>query len=310
MRLDIFISKQKNITRSQAQDLLRKECVKVNWKTIKKNWFEISWDEEIIIKEIPAKPFSAIATEMPIDVIFEDENLLVLNKEQWKQVYPWDEWDMTWTLLSWLRFYFSKEWKIADSDKDLKVEKIWFVHRLDKDTSWCLMIAKNVKTLNFYQKQFESRNVDKFYLAAVFWNVKNKWKIVWPIWRSKSDRKKMAVIQDWKEATTLFEPLEFFEKENITLLKVQILTWRTHQIRVHLSSIWFPIIWDSTYWNEKINQKIAWKYWIKKQMLHCLEMSIDWKNLEWKKFRQKFFAEPRENFWKIFWEDFFEKNFS
>lgn len=300
MRLDIFVSEQKNITRSQAQDLLRKECVKVDWKTIKKNGFDLKWDEEIIIKEIPAKPFSALATKMPIDVIFEDENLLVLNKEQWRQVYPWDEWDMTWTLLSWLRFYFSKEWKIADSDKDLKVEKIWFIHRLDKDTSWCLMISKNTKTHEFYQKQFEKRNVDKFYLAAVFWNVKNKWKIEWPIWRSKSDRKKMAVVQDWREATTLFEPLEYLEKENITLLKVQILTWRTHQIRVHLSSIWFPIVWDSTYWNEKINKKIASKHWIEKQMLHCLEMFIDWKNWE----RQNFFTEPRENFWKIFWENF------
>jgi len=299
MRLDNYIAEKLNITRSQAQNLLRKECVKVDWKTIKKNWFEIKWDENIEIKELPAKPHHAKATKMNIDVIFEDEDLLVLNKKQWVQVYPWDEWDMTWTLLSWLRYYFAKDWinpEKVETDNDLKVEKIWFIHRLDKDTSWCLMIAKNSESLAFYQKQFEKRGVEKFYLAVVIWRVVKKWKIDAPIWRSSKDRKKFAVVQDWRNAITLFEPIQYLEKENITLLKVQILTWRTHQIRVHLSSIWHAIVWDNVYWNEKINEKFKKKYWIEYQMLHCLEMTINWKNWE----KQKFYAKPNENFYKVF----------
>ena len=299
MRLDNYVAEAKQITRSQAQNLLKKECVNVDWKTIKKNWFSLLWNEKIIIKDLPAKLHSAQATKMTINVIFEDDDLLVLNKRQWIQVYPGDEGDMTGTLLSGLRYYFAKNPEKVESDNDLKVEKIWFIHRLDKDTSWCLMIAKNAESLAFYQKQFEERNVDKFYLAAVFWQITQKWKIEAPIWRLKIDRKKFAVVQDWRDATTLFEPIEYLEKENITLLKVQILTWRTHQIRVHLKSIWHSIIWDWTYWNEKINEKMRKKFWINYQMLHCLEMRIDWKNWE----RQKFFAKPNKSF-KIFEEDF------
>jgi len=227
---------------------------------------------------------------------------LVLNKRQWIQVYPWDEWDMTWTLLSGLRYYFAKDWIETEdikSDDDLTIEKIWYVHRLDKDTSWSLMIAKDSETLTFFQQQFEKRTVDKFYLAAVFWQVTKNWKIEAPLWRSKADRKKFAVTQDWRDAITLFEPIEYLEKENITLLRVQILTWRTHQIRVHLSSIWHSIIWDKTYWNDKINEKFRKKHWVDKQMLHCMEMFVDMKNWE----RKRLFSEPNKSFW-IFSSEF------
>ena len=298
MRLGNYVADLKWITRSQAQNLLKKECVEVDCKTIKKNGFSLIWNEEIFIKDLPIKLHSAQATKMTINVIFEDENLLVLNKRQWIQVYPWDEWDMTWTLLSGLRYYFAKDWiKQEDikSDADLKIEKIWFIHRLDKDTSWCLMISKDTETHSFYQKQFENREVDKFYLAAVNWNIVQKWRIEAPIWRSKKDRKKFTVVEDWRDATTLFEPIEYLEKDNITLCKVQILTWRTHQIRVHMASIGHSVVWDQTYWNDKINEKFRKKYQINKQMLHCLEMKILW--LNWKK--QKFVAEVPKDF-KIF----------
>lgn len=295
MRLDNYVAETKQITRSQAQNLLKKECVNVDWKTIKKNWFSLLWTEKIVITDLPIKLHSAQATKMTINVVYEDEGLLVLNKRQWIQVYPWDEWNMTWTLLSGLRYYFAKDPENAEnveSDADLSVEKIWYIHRLDKDTSWNLMIAKDSETLTFYQKQFEARTVDKFYLAAVFWHVTQKWKIEAPIWRSKSDRKTFTVVHDWRDAITLFEPIEYLEKDNITLLKVQILTWRTHQIRVHLKSIWHAIIWDSTYWNDKINEKFRKKYWIQHQMLHCMEMFVDWKNWE----RQRFFSKPNKSF--------------
>ncbi|MCD5382892.1 RluA family pseudouridine synthase [Candidatus Gracilibacteria bacterium] len=299
MRLDNYVAEAKQITRSQAQNLLKKECVNVDGKTIKKNGFSLLGNEKIIIKDLPAKLHSAQATKMTINVIFEDDDLLVLNKRQGIQVYPGDEGDMTGTLLSGLRYYFAKNPEKVESDNDLKVEKIGFIHRLDKDTSGCLMIAKNAESLAFYQKQFEERNVDKFYLAAVFGQITQKGKIEAPIGRSKTDRKKFAVVQDGRDAMTLFEPIEYLEKENITLLKVQILTGRTHQIRVHLKSIGHSIIGDGTYGNEKINEKMRKKFGINYQMLHCLEMRIDGKNGE----RQKFFAKPNKSF-KIFEEDF------
>lgn len=295
MRLDLYLSDLKWITRSQAQELIRKECININWKTIKKNAFEVSWEEEFKIKSLPSKEFNAKATKMPLDIVYENDDILVLNKDKWRQVYPWDEWDMENTLLSWLRYYFSKKWIIADKDSDLTIEHIWFIHRLDKDTSWTLLISKNKKSLDFYQSHFADRNVKKFYLTLVYWKVDKSWKIDSPIWRSKNDRKKMSISEDWKEAITLFDPIEFYPELNATFLKVQILTWRTHQIRVHLSSIWFPILWDKIYWNEKINKDIEKKYWICSQVLHCHEVSLKWQ--DWQDLTFK--SEPKNDFKKL-----------
>lgn len=295
MRLDLYISELKKITRSQSQNLIKKECINIDWKTIKKNAFEVSWEENFIIKDLPVKIFNAIATKMPLDIIFEDENLLVLNKDKWRQVHPWDEADMTWTLLSWLRYYFSNWEKIAKNDNELSIENIWFIHRLDKDTSWTMLIAKNKKTLTFYQSQFAEREVEKIYLALVFWKVKKSWKINSPIWRSKVDRKKMAISEEWKNAITLFDSIEYFPELDATLLKVQILTWRTHQIRVHLSSIWLPILWDFIYWNTWLNKIIDKKYWINSQVLHSYKLSLKWQNGQ----ILSFMSTPKNDFKKL-----------
>jgi len=298
MRLDLYISDLKWITRSQSQELIKKECIIIDWKTIKKNAFNVDWEEVFIIKDLPAKNFHALATKMPLDIVYEDEKILVLNKDKWKQVHPWDENDMTWTLLSWLRYYFSPNDTIAKNDNELLIDHIWFIHRLDKDTSWTLLISKNKESLTFYQTQFANREVEKIYLTLVYWKIEKPWKIDSPIWRSKVDRKKMAISEDWKNAITLFNPINFFPDLNVTLLKVQILTGRTHQIRVHLSSIWFPVLWDSVYWNNWINKDYEKKFWITSQVLHSYRISLKWQSWE----QLTFLSSPKDDFDK-FWID-------
>lgn len=268
MRLDLYISEKNKITRSQAQLLLKKELVLVDWKKIKKPWFEINWNEEIIINSLPRQIFTAIPNKIPLDIIYENEDFLVLNKDCWVQVYPWDEQDFTWTLLSWLRYYF------LDKNEQISIENIWFVHRLDKDTSWLLLIAKNKGTLSFFQKQFQERKVRKFYLAFVYWNIKSSWQINAPITRSKIDRKKMSVSKEWKIADTYFDIIDYFPQINSTLLKIEIKTWRTHQIRVHLSSIWHPVIWDYVYWNKKINDIFVKNFNINSHLLHSTYLQL------------------------------------
>ncbi len=268
MRLDVYVCDFKKISKNQAQILIRRELVSVDGKIIKKNWFEISWSEKIIIWDFPVQEFHALPTEMPIDVIYEDENILVINKEKGRQVYPWDENDMTSTLLSGLRNrYLVSKWRLS-------VEHIWFVHRIDKDTTWVLMTTKNKKSLAFYQNLFQKRKVKKIYLCFVHGHPKNNWRIVSPIWRSKDDRKKMSVRPDWKEAESIFDVLNYYEDLNISLLKVQIFTWRTHQIRVHLSSIWFPVVWDSVYWTKILNEKFEKTHWIVWQVLQAYRLEI------------------------------------
>lgn len=272
MRLDQFISEKNNITRSQAQLFLKKELILVNWKTIKKSWFEINWDENIEIKDFPKQVFTAIPNKIPLDIIYENNDFLVINKDQWCQVYPWDEKNYSSTLLSWLRYYF------LDKNEQILIENIWFVHRLDKDTSWLILIAKNKNTLSYFQKQFHDRKVKKVYLALVYWKLNSPWQINSPIWRSQIDRKKMSISKDWKNADTLFDIINYFPDINATLIKIEIKTWRTHQIRVHLSSIWFPIIWDNLYGNKIENDNIAKKVDTKYQLLHATYLKLTWQN--------------------------------
>ena len=143
------------------------------------------------------------------------------------------------------------------------------VHRLDKDTSGVIVVAKNDKAHINLSNQIKNHEVEKTYIALVRGIVKeNEATINMPIGRSKNDRKKMAVEKDGKEAITNFKVLERYQKDNCTLLEVKIETGRTHQIRVHLSHIGYPIIGDTVYSNGKN------KWGIKGQCLHAISLKF------------------------------------
>ena len=143
------------------------------------------------------------------------------------------------------------------------------VHRLDKDTSGVIVAAKNDKAHINLSEQIKNHEVEKTYIALVRGIVKeNEAKIDIPIGRNKNDRKKMAVEKDGKNAVTNFRVLERYEKDNCTLLEVKIETGRTHQIRVHLSYIGYPIIGDEVYSNGKN------KWGIKGQCLHAKSLKF------------------------------------
>ena len=243
-RLDSYIaSKKEEITRTTAQRLIEEGNVLVNNKKQKVSYKVLEGDliqiEPEEIKDIEIKP-----QEIPIEVIYEDKDIIVVNKPKGMVVHPANG-NPDGTLVNAIMAI------CKDSLSGIGGElRPGIVHRLDKDTSGLLIIAKNDKAHVNMSEQIKNHQVKKTYIALVRGAVKeNEATINMPIGRSTSDRKKMAVNKNGKEAITHIKVLKRYDR--YTLLEVNIETGRTHQIRVHLSHIGYPIIGDYTYSNGK-----------------------------------------------------------
>ena len=251
-----------NITRATAQKLLDEGKILVNNKKVKSS-YKVNL-EDIVSVEIPeVKDTEIIPEDIKLDVLYEDDYIIVVNKAKGMVVHPANG-NYTGTLVNALVY------RCKDSLSGIGGEKRpGIVHRLDKDTSGVLIVAKCDKAHLNISEQIKNHKVKKTYIALVKGIVKdNEATINMPIGRSKKDRKKMAVEKDGKEAITHFKVLERYPKDNCTLLEVQIETGRTHQIRVHLSHIGYPIIGDEVYSNGKN------KWGIKGQALHAKSLEF------------------------------------
>ncbi len=272
MRVDIYMSALfQDFSRSYIQKMIDRWQLSVNWKVLDKN-LKIKNKDEVIL-EIKNLPLDISPEKMDLDIIFEDDNLLILNKDAWINVHPvpGESWN-SWTIVNWILHHCKNNLPSIGW-----VERPWIVHRLDKDTSGIMLIAKSDIMMNYLSWIIKERKIDKYYIAIVSWIIKDKnIKIESFIWRDKNDRKRMTTIDpvNPKIALTKVEVLDYIDNK-YTVVRVKLETWRTHQIRVHLSSIWYPIIWDKLYWNEKVNKEVNQKYWLKRQALHALELKFD-----------------------------------
>lgn len=260
-RLDSFIASKKNdITRTTAQRLIEKGNILVNNKKVKVSYKILENDVISIIPE-EIKEVKIIPQEIPIETIYEDSDIVVVNKPKGMVVHPANG-NIDGTLVNAILS------KCKDSLSGIGGEiRPGIVHRIDKDTSGLLIIAKNDKAHVNMSEQIKKHEVKKTYIALVRGIVKaNEATINIPISRSLSDRKKMAVNKKGKEAITHFKVLERFDK--YTLLELNIETGRTHQIRVHLSYIGHPIIGDYIYSNGKN------EFGVVGQCLHAQKLSF------------------------------------
>ncbi len=238
MRLDAYLNDEiDDLTRSQIQKLIKDENILVNGQAVAKTGYKIVNGDKISVTIPEEQPIEAVAENIPLDVVYEDQDVLVVNKPQGMVVHPAaghpDK-----TLVNAILYHC----QINDDD----VIRPGIVHRIDKDTSGLLMVAKNNLAKQSLMKQLKEKSNLREYLAIVHGNFKEKTgKINAPLGRSKVDRKKQAVIENGRHAVTHFEVLEQFE--NYSLLKLKLETGRTHQIRVHMQYIGHPVAGDPLY---------------------------------------------------------------
>ena len=260
-RLDTYIpSVDTDITRTSAQRLIEDGNILVNGKNAKVS-YKIQENDKISVEIPEPKQIELKAQNIPIEIIYEDSDIIVVNKPKGMVVHPANG-NPDGTLVNAIMAI------CKDSLSGIGGEiRPGIVHRIDKDTSGLLVIAKNDKAHINLSEQIKNRQVNKIYVALVKGIIsENEATINMPIGRSKKDRKKMAVDKNGKEAVTHFKVIKRYNK--YTYIKVKIDTGRTHQIRVHMSNIGYPIVGDIVYSNGKND------FGIEGQMLHAKELEF------------------------------------
>ena len=260
-RIDAYLSeKLEDTSRVAIQRLVTNGKVLVNAKPVKPS-YKVQIGDKIEVEEETPVEVSLKAQNIPLDIIYEDKDIIVVNKPKGMVVHPANG-NPDGTLVNAIMAI------CKDSLSGIGGEiRPGIVHRLDKDTSGIIIVAKNDKAHISLSEQIKDHEVKKTYIALVRGIVKeNEATINMPIGRSEKDRKKMAVTKKGKEAITHFKVLERYDK--YTLLQVNIETGRTHQIRVHLSQIGYPVVGDEVY----SNGKNEWN--IKGQCLHAKSLEF------------------------------------
>ena len=259
-RLDIYLNEKfSEWSRSHVQKLISDGLINVNGTKVKAS-FKLTGGEEIFIEEIDATDVEYLPENLPLDILYEDSDLIVVNKARGMTVHPADTVKRG-TLVNALLYHC----------KDLSgingVKRPGIVHRLDKDTSGVMVVAKTDTAHLSLAEQIKNKTATRTYLAIVHGVLAdNAGIITGAIGRDKSDRKKMAIVPDGKPAVTEFKVLERFE--NFTYVECKLQTGRTHQIRVHMTAIGHPLLGDTKYTARKNS------FDIKGQALHSHTLSL------------------------------------
>lgn len=245
-RLDKFVLEElgKDYTRSFIQKLILQGNILVNDKFVKTG-YKLRIGDEISLLEFEPKRLEILEQDIPLDVVYEDSDLIVLNKPKGMIVHPAPN-IYTDTLVNALMHY------CKDLSSINGVERPGIVHRIDKDTSGILVVAKNDISHKFLSEQFKVHSIRREYIALIHGVMKkDSGRIETNIGRHPKDRIKMAVVTDGRHAVTDYRVLRRYNRCTLVICKLH--TGRTHQIRVHMSHIGFPLVGDPIYGLKKDN---------------------------------------------------------
>jgi 23S rRNA pseudouridine1911/1915/1917 synthase len=263
-RLDVFLSQHLGVSRSQVEKLIENGFVKLNSQTSKPS-YRIKGDDRIFVTVPEAKEISARPQDIPLNIVYEDKDIIVINKPRGIVVHPAAGHSDN-TLVNALLFHCKDLSGIGGNIRP------GVVHRLDKDTSGLLVFAKNDDSHEELSRQIKNRQVKKTYLALVYGIPKKDERTIDdPLGRSPKDRKKIAVIKSdnlkKRDAITDYRVIE--KLGDYSLLELDLKTGRTHQIRVHLAHLGNPIVGDHTYSRKRT------ELWENGQLLHSYKLSFN-----------------------------------
>lgn len=258
-RLDVAISNNCELSRNTAQTLIEKGAVTVNGKIALQKSLKLNGNENVVV--ILPEPDICVAKpqEIPLDIVYEDDDLLVVNKPKGMVVHPAPG-NTDGTLVNALLWHCNGKLSAING-----VVRPGIVHRIDKDTSGLLVVAKNDKAHIGLAEQIKVHSFTRIYKALIYGHPKNEFGTInAPIGRNPNDRKKMAITEkNSKNAITHYSVIENFGDYSLCEMKLE--TGRTHQIRVHMSYIGFPIVGDPLYAPKKGTNRLG----IKGQALHA-----------------------------------------
>ena len=256
-RIDVYLSEKLDISRSKVQKLIKDNLVTVNGKNVNVS-YQVKIDDEIEVDDDLDYDINVEPEDLPLDIVYEDDDLLIINKASGMVVHPAPG-HYTGTLVNALLYRFN----LTSGEKN----RPGIVHRLDKDTSGLMLVAKNEFTHEKLSEMISKKEVERKYLAIVNGVIKHETgTIEAPIGRDLNNRQKMAVTDvNGKESITHFKVLERFD--NNTLIECLLETGRTHQIRVHMSYIGFPVNNDPLYGKGKCTEF--------GQMLHSYSIKLN-----------------------------------
>lgn len=248
-RLDVFLAEKVDITRSYAATLIGEENVLVNGKKAAKNT-KLKMGDAVQVTIPNPQEYTAEPENIPLDIVYEDEHLLVVNKPKDMVVHP-AAGNYSGTLVNAILYH------CGDSLSGINgVMRPGILHRIDKNTSGLLLVAKNDNAHLYLAEQIKGHSLTREYEAVVYGNLKNdNGTVNAPIARHPVKRKQMAIVEGGKEAVTHYTVLERFG--DFTHVRLRLETGRTHQIRVHMASLGHPVAGDDVYGPSKVITKLG-----------------------------------------------------